>query len=59
MDRKILIDLLDDFAFGSHNIEQTADRITELYKQEQALQLQQTGVVRSCFDDLDSDIILG
>ena len=25
----------------------------------QALQLQQTGVVRSCFDDLDSDIILG
>ena len=44
MDRKILIDLLDDFAFGSHNIEQTADRITELYKQDQALQLQQTGV---------------
>lgn len=34
MDRKILIDLLDDFAFGSHDIEQTADRITELYKQE-------------------------
>ena len=44
MDRKILIDLLDDFAFGSHNIEQTADRITELYKQDQALQLLQTGV---------------
>ena len=45
MDRKILIDLLDDFAFGLHDIEQTADRITELYKQDQALQLQQTGVV--------------
>jgi len=53
MDRKILIDLLDDFAFGSHNSEQTADRITELYKQDQALQLQQTGVsgcktIRNC-----------
>ena len=48
MDRKILIDLLDDFAFGSHDIEQTADRITELYKETQALQLQQTGVMRSC-----------
>lgn len=45
MNRKILIDLLDDFAFGSHDIEQTADRITELYKQDQALQLQQTGVI--------------
>ena len=44
MDRKILIDLLDDFAFGSHDIEQTADRITELYKQYQALQLLQTDV---------------
>lgn len=44
MDRKILIDLLDDFAFGSHDIEQTVDRITELYKQTQALQLQQTDV---------------
>lgn len=48
MDRRILIDLLDDFAFGSHDIEQTADRITELYKQTKALKLQQTGVVRSC-----------
>ena len=44
MDRKILIDLLDDFAFGSHDIEQTADRIIELYKQAKALKLQQTGV---------------
>ena len=52
MDRKILIDLLDDFAFGSHDIEQTADRITELYKETQALQLQQTGVMRSnCIDE--------
>lgn len=49
MNRKILIDLLDDFAFGSHDIEQTADRITELYKQDQNLQLQQTGVSGSYF----------
>lgn len=35
------------------------DAYNEGYKQAQALQLQQTGVVRSCFDDLDSDIILG
>lgn len=49
MDRKILIDLLDDFAFGSHDIEQTADRIIELYKETQALQLQQTGVSGSTF----------
>lgn len=49
MDRKILIDLLDDFAFGSHNIEQTADRITELYQQEQALQLLQGDVSGSSY----------
>lgn len=53
MDRKILIDLLDDFAFGSHDIEQTADRITELYKQDQALQLQQTGVSGSVLKGFD------
>jgi len=35
MERKIIIDLLDDFAFGSHNIEQTADRIIEHYKKYQ------------------------
>lgn len=27
IDRKLLIDILDDFAFGSHDIEKTADRI--------------------------------
>ena len=53
MDRKILIDLLDDFAFGSHDIEQTADRITEPYKQDQALQLQQTGVSGSVLKGFD------
>ena len=34
----------------------------ELYndsKQAQAMQLQQTGVMRSCFEDLENDIILG
>ena len=35
------------------------DAYNEGYKQAKALQLQQTGVVSSCFDDLDSDIILG
>lgn len=30
MDRKLLIDILDDFAFGSHDIEEAADRIIEL-----------------------------
>lgn len=39
MDRRILIDLLDDFAFGSHDIEQTADRIIELYEQAQVLRI--------------------
>lgn len=48
MDRTLIIDILDDFAFGSFDIEQTADRITEFYKQTQALQLQQGGVSKSC-----------
>lgn len=55
MDRKTLIDLLDDFAFGSHDIEQTADRITELYKETQALQLQQTGVSGCAWIEVLSD----
>ena len=49
MDRIQIIDILDDFAFGSHDIEQTANRITELYKQETDLQLHKTQVSGSTY----------
>ena len=45
MDRTELIDILDDFAFGSHDIKETADRITELHKNALAEQLILHGVV--------------
>ncbi len=52
-----LLKLLERRVF---NAEELVEEIDKLYKQDQALQLQQTGVMRSCcFEDLENDIILG
>lgn len=53
MDRTELIDILDDFCFGSHDIEKTADRITKLHKKANIEQLRIGGVVKSfyCYDE--------
>ena len=46
----------DDFGYDNEKLARDLQKIAE---EHQALQLQQTGVMRSCFEDLENDIILG
>ena len=54
-------EFLNTYLGGNKNVfTLTYDALAEMLTDyAQALQLQQTGVMRSCFEDLENDIILG